>query len=379
MPKKIKLARPLFLRKEKLLKNIASILDTGRLIKGKYTASFEEKFAEYCKAKYAVSVSSCTAALEIVLRYIGVSGSEVIVPTETFIATANAVIFAGGKPVLADIKKETYFLDPEEVKRLISKKTKAVIVVNIAGLISPEIEEIKKICDRSNLPLIEDCAHAVGASYKNKKAGTFGLAGCFSFYPTKIMTTCAGGMIITNDKKLAKHAKSLRLHGAGKGLDDIVNIGSDWFLDEVRSAIGLNQLESLEHFLKRRARIAEFYDESLRTTDLIKRFPASGLSRHVYYKYPVQIQADIDVEKMKKDFPKKYGFELESLYWPTCHLQPIYKKRFGYCLGDFPVAESTISKQVTLPLHGGLKIEDAKHAFKCLLSEINQKKERKCV
>jgi len=372
MRRKIRTARPLFPEKGKLLKNISSILESGRLLNGEYTASLEEKCRSFLKARYAVSLNSCTTALEVVLRYIGVSGAEVIVPTNTFIATPNAVIFAGGKPVLADIKKDSYYIDPNEVRRLISKKTKAVIVVHIAGLIRPEIEEIRAICDKARIFLIEDCAHAMGGSYKGASAGSFGLAGCFSFYPTKIMTTGTGGLLVTADADLVSYAKSLRLHGAGKGLSEIVNIGNDWFMDEIRGAIGLNQIAHLKSFLKKRAAIAGFYNSLIAKTDMIQKFATPVSSLHAYYKYPVQVTPDIDIQALKDNFKAKYGFELESLYWPPCHRQPIYRSIFKFNKEVFPVTESILSRQITLPIHAAMTREDARYAFNCLILEIKK-------
>lgn len=370
MRRELQVARPLFPDPEVLLERLRSVLASGRLMNGKFTAEFEEKFADYSRSTYAVTVNSCTTAMEIVLKYIGVANGEVIIPTNTFIATANAAIFAGAAPVLADIKRGSYFLDPGEVRRLISSKTRAVIAVHIAGYIPPEIEEIKNICDAHNIPLIEDCAHAVGAAYRDKMAGTFGMAGCFSFYPTKIITTGTGGMIVTEDRNLQDYARSMRLHGAGKGLMDITNIGNDWFLDEIRSCVGLSQLENLDYFLATRREIAAGYDEWVSSTGLMEKYPLHVDSRHAYYKYPLQITTDIDVGNLKINFPEKQGFELESVYWPTCHLQPVYQKKYGYSLGLFPVAEATLSRQVTLPLHAALTKDDAEYAFECLLTEL---------
>ncbi len=372
MRREIRTAQPLFPEKEKLLKNISSILGSGRLMNGEYTASFEEKCGLFLKARYAISLNSCTTALEVVLRYIGVSGAEVIIPTNTFIATPNAVIFAGGKPVLADIKKGSYYLDPGEVRRLISKKTKAVIVVHIAGLICPEIEEIRVICDKAGLFLIEDCAHAMGAVYKGAMAGSFGLAGCFSFYPTKIMTTGTGGLLVTADADLASYAKSLRLHGAGSGLSEIVNIGNDWFMDEISGAIGLNQIAHLKGFLKKRTAIAGLYDSLIAKTDLLEKYEVSKSSLHAYYKYPVQVSADIDVQALRNNFKARYGFELESLYWPPCHRQPVYKRIFKFSKEVFPIAESILPRQITLPMHVAMTEGDARYAFSCLVSGIER-------
>jgi perosamine synthetase len=377
MRRELQVALPIFPEPEVLLQRITSVLASGRLMNGKFTAEFEERFADYARSPYAISVNSCTTALEIVLKYIGVVGGEVIIPTNTFLATPNAAIFAGATPVLADIKARTYFLDPEEVRRLISPKTRAVIAVHIAGYIPPEIEEIKTICDAHGIPLIEDCAHAAGAAFRGRAAGTFGLAGCFSFYPTKIITTGTGGMIVTEDKNLQDYARSMRVHGAGKDLTDITNIGNDWFLDEIRSCLGLNQLEHLEDFLAARREIAACYDEWIGATGLIEKYPLHEESRHAYYKYPVQITADIDVRNLKIYFPEKNGYELESLYWPACHLQPVYQKNFGYRPGLFPVAEAILSRQVTLPLHAALTRDDAEYAFGCLLTELEHLEKQK--
>ncbi len=269
MKRELPMAKPVFPDKEKLLEDIGSILDSGRLMDGGFARAFETMFAEYLGLSHGISVNSCTTALEITLKYIGVEGKQVIVPTNTFIATANSVLFAGGMAVLADIKDKTYCLDPKEVQRLMSRNTKAVIVVHICGLVSPEIEDIVDICNENDIPLIEDCAHAIGATYKGRMAGTFGFAGCFSFYPTTVITTGQGGMIVTEDEGLVEYAKSVRLHGRIPGMEEIVNIGNDWFLDEIRSAIGVNQLRHLDYLLVRRREIVRHYDKLLSQTKVI--------------------------------------------------------------------------------------------------------------
>ena len=373
MKRSLNVARPLFLGKESLLSNISNVLDSGQLVNGEFTRQFEEKFSKYLGTSYAISVNSCSSALEIVLRYIGITGGEVIIPTNTCLATANAAIFAGGKPVLADIKPGTYFLDPEEVLRRISNKTRAVIVVYIAGYVPPETEEIKRICEERGIPLVEDCAHGPGASYKGKVAGTFGLAGCFSFSPTKIITTGVGGIIATDDDNLRKYCRSARVYGTVAGSLEITQIGNNWLLDEIRSCMGLSQLESLDFFIQRRREIAQYYDQMLTSTDLLRKLPINKVCNHVYHKYPLQVAGNINVQDMKATFEDRYGFELESVYWPTCHLQPVYQETFGYTSGNFPVAESILSRQVTLPLHVSITKDDAEYAFECLVSEIGER------
>jgi dTDP-4-amino-4,6-dideoxygalactose transaminase len=184
------------------------------------------------------------------------------------------------------------------------------------------------------------------------------------------MTTGTGGMIVTDDGELARYARSVRFHGAGGGLCDIVNIGNDWFMDEVHSAMGLNQLDNLSYFLSRRRAIADRYDDLLKTTVLIRKYAVPRSSESAFYKYPVQVIANIDVQKMRRGFQKRYGFELETIYWPLCHMQPIYRKIFGYGLGRFPVAESVLSRQVALPINAFMTLRDAEYAFKCVVSEI---------
>ena len=199
-----------------ILHDIEASLRSGRLTDGPHAQDFEKKFAEYNNVKYAVAVNSGTAALEVALRYFNVKDKEVIVPTNTFVSTPNSVIFAGGTPVFADMRADTLCIDPEDVKRKLTVKTAGVIVVHIAGLVCPQIGELKQLCEDRGLFLIEDAAHAHGATINSQKAGTLGDAGCFSFYPTKVMTSCEGGMITTNNFALAEKARCMRTCGQTK-------------------------------------------------------------------------------------------------------------------------------------------------------------------
>lgn len=348
----IKTARPFFKDTDSILKNIRQVLNSGILMDGKFNENFEKEYAKFFGTKYAIAVNSCTAALEIVLRFINVKNKEVILPTNTFIATSNAVIFAGGKPVIVDIKENSYNISVKEIIKKISKKTIAVIIVHIAGIPVRDIYEIKKICSQNNIFLIEDCAHSHGAIYRNKMTGSFGLAGCFSFYPTKIITTGTGGMITTNSPQLDKFAKSVRCHGRSKkGLTEIINIGNDWFLNEVTAAIGLQQLKQLEYNVSLRRKIAERYLEEIKKIKKLHLFDIPDESKPSYYKFPVQLDKSISAKKFKRFFKKKYDVELESVYWPPIHLHPIYKKIFDYKNGDFPIAEEILSQQICLPIH----------------------------
>ncbi len=331
-------------------KELQTILKNGRLILGPYTQEFEKNFREYCGVKYSIAVSSCTAALEITLRYFDVRGQEVIVPTNTFVATSNAVVYSGGIPVLTDINPETLCLDAGALLKNITPRTKGVIIVHIAGIISPEIEEIKQICRERNLFLIEDDAHAHGAMIDGKKAGSLADAGCFSFYPTKVMTTCTGGMITTNDSGLANYAGSLRHHGVGKDLEDIVNLGNDWLMDEISALLGIYQLKALEENVTQRNDIARRYAGYLENMKEIGLFIAPPNIRYSYYKYPVVLSRNIDKKKLIGKMKSEYDINLGSAYDPPSHLQPAYQKVFGYRKGMFPRAEGILQRVVCLPM-----------------------------
>ena len=355
----VQVARPYFRDREEILARIAKILESGRLMNGENTAAFEEAFARTCGARHAVSVNSCTTALEITLRSLDLRGGEVIVPVNTFIATPNSVIFAGGKPVLAEVKEGSYNLGIDEVQEKIGPATRAVIAVHIAGIVCEDILAIRRFCDDSGVALIEDCAHAVGATLGGRMAGTFGLAGCFSFYPTKVMTTGTGGMILTGSDDLDAFARSARLHGAsGKGTSEIVNVGNDWFMDEIRAAIGLQQLGDLEFQLRRRREVAKAYGDLLGELDGFSCFPIPRGSVPAYYKFPIQAGETIHLPSLKQRASEKFQLELESVYWPTCHLQPYYRRLFGFREGDFPASEAILSRQVCLPIHGLISDED---------------------
>jgi dTDP-4-amino-4,6-dideoxygalactose transaminase len=355
----VQVARPYFRNRERILERISGILESGRLMNGEQTAAFEREFARSRGSRHAASVNSCTTALEITLRHLGVKGGEVIVPVNTFIATGNAVIFAGGRPVFADVKEGSYNTGIHEVEERITDRTRAVIAVHIAGMVCEDILEIRRLCDEKGIPLIEDCAHAVGATFRGREAGTFGFAGCFSFYPTKIITTGTGGMIATGSDELDAYARSVRIHGGSeKGTSEIINLGNDWFMDEIRAAIGLQQLEDLGFLLGRRREVARAYLAMIRDLDGLSVFPLPSGSSPAYYKFPVQVAPEIDVAALKRRAMEEFRLELESLYWPTCHLQPLYRDLFGFREGDFPVAEGILSRQVCLPIHGLISEED---------------------
>jgi len=352
-----------------ILEDIGSMLKSGRLTDGPYAKEFERRFAQYNDCKHAVSVNSGTAALDAALRHFKLAGREVIVPTNTFISTPNAVIFAGGKPIFADMNPDTLGIDLEDVKRKVTDRTAGVIVVHLAGLVCPQIDELKEFCQNRGLFLLEDCAHAHGALANGKKAGTFGDAGCFSFYATKVMTSCEGGMIITENEAIAEEVRCLR--NCGQNAErKMVMLGHNWRLSELAAIVGLHQLECLEESLDRRNRIAKMYEALLSDVDDVSLFKVPPNFRHSYYKYPLKLASGIDRLKVASLLKEKYGIETGSVYYPPCHLQPYYMATYGTRLGELPKAEAVLKSVLCLPMHLGLTDENVTYIADSLVSSI---------
>jgi perosamine synthetase len=355
---------------QNILREIEASLRSGRLTDGPHAQEFEAKFARYTGAKCAVAVNSGTAALEVALRCLGVKDKEVIVPTNTFISSPNSVIFAGGKPVLADMKADTLCLDIEDAKRKLTPKTAGVIVVHIAGLICPQIRELQQFCRDNDLFLIEDAAHAHGATLDGQKAGTFGDVGCFSFYPTKVMTSTEGGMIVTNNSGLAETARCMRSCGQNNA-KKVVMLGHNWRLNEMAAIVGKHQLESLEEFLIKRNKVAAAYEETLSEFEEISLFNKPKNIRHSYYKYPVKLRDGISREKLSLMLKERFGVEAGHVYYPPCHLHPFYLEKFAL-KGKLPVAEFVLNQVLCLPMHVGLTEDDVWYIKDALISCINE-------
>ena len=353
-------------RKE-LLKQIDEILESGQLTLGKYTKEFEERFAEYVGTKYAIAVNSGTSALEIPLRALDVKGHSVIVPTNTFFATPASVIHAGGKVIFADVT-ENLCIDPESVNEIIREDTRGIIVVHIGGIVPPQIEEIQEICEDHGLFLIEDAAHAHGSTLEGKKAGCFGDAAAFSFYPTKVMTSGEGGIITTNDKKIYERALVFRDQGKAGFYGNVhTEMGYNWRMSEIHAAIGLSQFARLEEFIGDRRKIAKIYDEELKKNDRVTPIMIPPNVESNYYKYVGILNEGIDRAIIKKELKEKYDVGLSGeVYELPCHLQPIFKDLYGFKEGDFPVAEDVCKRQICLPVFATMTEEQAKYVIDSL-------------
>ena len=348
-----------------ILEQIDSCLESGRLTLGKYGEQLEEEFAALCGARYAVAVNSGTSALEIILRSIGVEGREVIVPANTFYATAGAVVHAGGQPRFVDCEPGSFALNPAALASAITSRTATVIVVHIGGLISPALPAIRLLCDQHGVPLIEDAAHAHGASLNDAFAGSFGLAGAFSFYPTKVMTSGEGGMIVTDDENLFREARIYRDQGKeGFTTNFHVRLGYNWRLSEPHAVIGLAQLRRLSEFIARRREIAAVYDQGLQqlgsAAEAVLPAPECKSS---YYKYMVML-GDADRAELKRRLREEFDIGLSGEVYDTpCHLQPVFE---AYNDGPLPQTEDICRRHICLPISATMTTDDAHYMIDSL-------------
>ncbi|CAK0763216.1 DegT/DnrJ/EryC1/StrS family aminotransferase [uncultured Gammaproteobacteria bacterium] len=339
---------------------IQEVLATGQLTLGKYGVAFEENFATFSGAKHAIAVNSGTSSLEIILRTLEVEGKDVLVPANTFFATAAAVVHAGARPVLMDSDPATLGTAPEEIERRLTANTAAVIVVHIGGLVSPRMAEIQSLCTRKGIALVEDAAHAHGSSHNGVGAGTFGIAGSFSFYPTKVMTCGEGGMIITNDDRLAAEARIYRDQGKASFTQNAhTRMGYNWRLSEPHAIIGLKHLERLPEMITARQRIAAIYDREVqgRSPDLPVPLtvPAGGVCN--YYKYIALFREPIDRKALKARLREQFGVSLSGeVYEEPLQKQPVFQR---YANQPLPVSEDLCARHICLPVFASMTDDQA--------------------
>jgi perosamine synthetase len=341
---------------------IDETLRTGSLTLGPYTRELEDAFRARHEAPHAVAVSSGTSALEIILRTLGVEEREVVVPANTFFATAAAVLHAGGTPRFADVAPDTMALSASTVEAVLGENTAGVILVHIGGLISPEVDAIRALCERRGLFLVEDAAHAHGSSLDDRPAGSFGIASAFSFYPTKVMTTGEGGMIVTGDERIRDDAHIYRDQGkAGFLGGDHVRLGYAWRMSELHAAVGLVQLRRLDEFIKIRREVADQYDEGLAGIEGVAPLVSSPGSETNYYKYIAMLDPGIDRQVIKQALKEEHGVSLSGeVYASPLHHQPVFA---GLHEGALPVAEDVCRRHVCLPIHSDMTRDEAAHVI----------------
>ncbi len=356
---------------------IREVLASGHLAQGRYTEEFEQDFAAFCGAKYCVAVNSGTAALEVILRTLGIRDASVIVPTNTFLATALAVLHAGNRVIFADCNPETFSLSIEDVKARLADDTKAIILVHIGGIITPQIDELKHLCAERQIVLIEDCAHAHGCSIDGNPAGTLGVAGAFSFFPTKVLTTGEGGMISTNDEELYQRALIIRNQGKDPALGNHVSeVGHNFRISEMTAVLGVQQMRRAKEVVEDRCRIARFYDTALASIQELRPVPIASNVQSTYYKYIAYLDEAVDRSEVKRVLKDKYEVSLTGeVYAALCHTEPVWQ-RYTYCgrkrggseercsqwptcgcqesPGGYPGAEYLASRHICLPVYPGL-------------------------
>jgi perosamine synthetase len=347
-----------------ILREIDECLKTGRLTLGPNGERLESEFAALCGVKHAVAVNSGTSALEIIFRAIGVEGREVIVPANTFYATAGAVVHAGGRPRFAECETSTFALDPEAVERLIGPNTAAVCVVHIGGIITPAIDRIRALCDARGIALVEDAAHAQGASLDGRMAGSFGRAAAFSFYPTKVMTSGEGGILVTDDDDIAREARIYRDQGKeGFTTNFHIRLGYNWRLSEPHAIIGLAQLRRLPEFIANRREIAAIYDEGLAPIQGVRPVLQPEGARSNYYKYMAYLEGPNRAE-LKKTLREQFGIGLSGEVYDTpLHHQPIFAP---YAEAPLPGAEDICARHICLPVSATTTPEDARYVLSSL-------------
>ena len=332
---------------------IQEALESGQLTMGKYGEEFERNFSKLCGSKHAIAVSSGTAALEIIFRSLDAEDKDVLVPTNTNFATVAAIIRAGGKPILMDTDAETFGTHPDELKRRITSSTAGIAIVHIGGIVSPHMQDIVKFANEHGLWLIEDAAHAHGSSYAGTNAGTFGRAGAFSFFPTKVMTSAEGGMIVTDDDVILEESRIYRDQGKGSYSQNVhVRMGLNWRLSEPHAIIGVSHLKSLGNMIKRRQEIAKIYDQELAGLNALQlvKIPEQGVCN--YYKYIVLLKDKIDKNAYKQRLRNEFGVALTGeVYDVPIHRQPVFEYLSSYPL---PVADDVCARHLCLPVFGSM-------------------------
>jgi dTDP-4-amino-4,6-dideoxygalactose transaminase len=359
---------------EMITAGLKQILQTGYISMGRNVAEFERQWAAYCGVKYALATANGTCSLEMILRAIGVKGATVVVPSHTFIATAVAAIHAGAKVIFVDCQRENFQMDPQDLRRKIRADTKAVVLVHMSGIISPHFDEIQRICDEHRVALVEDAAHAHGATFDGRKAGSLGLAGSFSFFSTKVLTTGEGGMVTTNDVDIYQRAGAFRDHGRfGKEPNVHDDIGYNWRPGELNAVLGLAQLRRANEILKRRRKIARSYDEkiSARRIPGIKLLEIPSRVQSSYYKYVVYLEPPLERSKLKQILKEDLGVSLGGdLYNRACHSQPLFKRHPETIVSQpnesFPETDYVVSNHICLPLYFDLTDDQVEYVVDSL-------------
>lgn len=349
---------------------VVDVLRSGRLALGPHGDAFERSVAEFVGSRHAVAVSSGTAALHLILDSLGIGpGDEVLVPSFTFAATANVVLFQGARPVFVDITPDNLAMDPEDVARKVNPRTRAAIGVDVFGH-PADWDALAQATHGRDVEWVADACEALGARYRGRPVGSQGRAATFGFYPNKQITTGEGGMIVTDDAELARTTRALRNQGrttTGAWLDHTM-LGYNYRMDEMSAALGCSQMSRIHRLLDERAAVARAYDMALEGIDGLRRPQAREDVVVSWFVYVVTLARGIDRTGLMQRLEGR-GIPTRA-YFPPLHLQPYLRDRLGTAPGDLPVTEAIAARTVALPFHGGMAPEDIEAVAQAVREEL---------
>lgn len=366
------LAKPALAREEE--RAVLEVLRSGTLSLGPKLVEFETQFARLLGVRYACGVSSGTAGLHLALLAAGIgAGEEVITTPFSFVASANAVLYVGARPVFIDIDPVTYNLDPAKIERAITRKTRAILVVHIFGQ-AAAMAPIMALAKKYRLKVIEDACESIEATYQGQKVGTFGESAVFSFYPNKQITTGEGGIVVTNNKRVYELCRSLRNQGRASNMQwlDHERLGYNYRLSELSAALGAVQLGRLDDFLAKRRALAVLYHKHLAPFGHLVQIPLTAEENtHSWFVYVLQVlKARIHRDRLIEALVR-VGISTKP-YLPAIHLFRFYKEKFKYRRGMFPVAEAVSARSLALPFHLELRERDVRFIVERLVKILEK-------
>ena len=353
------------------VKAVCKVLKSGWLSMGPAVEEFEDKFRKTVGARNAIAVNNGTAALHLALIALGIKqGDEVIIPSLTFISTANVVLYQKAKPVLAECDPRTYNITPEEIEKRITKKTRAIIPVDMNGM-PFDYDAVLSVAKKHSISVIADSAESLGALYKDRKVGSIAPIHCFSFFPNKNITTGEGGMVTTEDDRLAKRMRVIRNQGQ-KSRYNHIELGYNYRMTELQAAFGTAQLKKLRTLLEEKQRIADRYTQLLKQCNLVRTpFVPGYVTRHAWYMYAISVQARLR-DKIVGMLSEK-GIETR-LSFPPVHVQPYYRKLFGYKEGSLPITYGAWRSLIDIPIWPGLSGIKQKYIINNLIRIVERLK-----
>lgn len=368
MPFKVPLSKPDITKQE--VDAVQGVLKTLSLSLGPRHTEFENMVAKFAGVKHAIAVNSGTSALHLIVRALGITaGDEVITTPFSFIASSNCILYEGAAPVFADIEAETFNIDVAGIEKKITKKTKAILAVDVFSH-PAHWAALDKIAKKHKLFLIEDSAEALGSTYRGKPCGSFGDAAVFAFYPNKQITTGEGGMVLTNSAKIAAFCRSAANQGRrtsnGKWLEH-VQLGYNYRLDEMSSALGIAQMRRVREIIQKRRQVAAMYQKALEGIEGLRIPFTSPESTLSWFVYVVILPPHLAGTKRDGIIKKMAGKGIQcSNYFQPIHLQPFYRRQFGYAKGDYPVAEDISRRTLALPFFSSLSQREIATVVKAL-------------